>query len=138
MVCCVGTVHCPKAAASTRTLFDLLEPVVGDAKYRAIEEKVGVHITGCPNSCSPYRIADIGFRGLRMRTEEGSTEGFEVLIGGDQQSHGQKIGEFRTEDCPGVVATVLDVFLTLRKASETLYACVKRVGVEPFVKAVFA
>ncbi len=138
MVCCVGTVYCPKAVASTRTLFDLLEPVVGAAKYRAIEEMAALHLTGCPNSCSPYRVADIGFRGLRIRAEEGSVEGFEVLIGGDQQTHGQKLGEFRTADCPEVVAAVLDVFMDVRRDNETLHACVKRVGVEPFSEAVFA
>ena len=138
MVCCVGTAHCPKAVSSTRALFELLEPVVGADTYRALEEKVAIHITGCPNSCSPYRIADIGFRGLRMRAEEGSVEGFEVLVGGDQQSHGQKLGEFRTADCPEVVSKILDIFAALRKEGETLCGCVKRVGVQPFAQEVFA
>jgi sulfite reductase beta subunit-like hemoprotein len=137
MVCCVGTEHCPKAVASTRTLFDLLQPVVSDAKYRAAEERAAIHITGCPNSCSPYRIADIGFRGLRQRLEQGSAEGFEVLIGGDQRAHGTKLGEFRTEECPAVVAALLDTFLARRLDGETLSACVARVGLEPFSQAVF-
>jgi ferredoxin-nitrite reductase len=138
MVCCVGTAHCPKAVSSTRTLFDLLEPVVGAAQYRSVEEFAAIHITGCPNACSPYRIADMGFRGMRVRKERGSVEGFEMLIGGDQRSHGQKLGDFRTEDCPSVVAMVLDTFMDLRQADETLTACVSRVGVDPFYQAVFA
>ena len=137
-VCCVGTAHCPKAVSSTRTLYDLLEPLVGDAKYRSVEEHAVIHITGCPNSCSPYRIADIGFRGMRLRGEQGSVEGFEMLIGGDQRAHGQKLGDFRTEDCPGAVTSVLDTFMALRLPDETLTACVNRVGVSPFSKAVFA
>ncbi len=138
MVCCVGTEHCPKAVSSTRTLFDLLQPVVGSPAYRAVEERAAIHITGCPNSCSPYRIADIGFRGLRLRLEQGSAEGFEVLIGGDQRAHGHTLGEFRKEDCPAVVAAILDTFLARRCGDETLAACVARVGVEPFKQAVFA
>lgn len=138
MVSCVGTAYCPKAVASTRALFDLLAPVVGSEAYRAVEEHATIHITGCPNACSPYRVADIGFRGMRLRAEQGSAEGFEVLIGGDQRAHGQKLGEFRTEDCPGVVTRVLDAFVSLRNPDETLTACVQRAGLDPFAKAVFA
>jgi sulfite reductase beta subunit-like hemoprotein len=138
MVACVGTAYCPKAVSSTRALFDLLAPVVGAAKYREVEEHAAIHITGCPNSCSPYRIADIGFRGLRQRAEQGSVEGFEVLLGGDQLEHGQTLGEFRTDECPGVVAAVLDTFLSLRKPGETLAGCVKRAGLNPFKEAVTA
>lgn len=138
MVCCVGTAHCPKAVASTRALFDLLEPVVAQARYRDIEERAAIAITGCPNSCAPYRIADIGFRGLRVRNAQGSEEGFEVLVGGDQRAHGQKLGDFKTADCPAVVAAILDAFLTLRQNDETLTACVNRAGLEPFRQAVSA
>lgn len=135
-VCCVGTEHCPKAVSATRTLFDLLQPVLNDPKYRALEEHAALHITGCPNSCSPYRIADIGFRGLRLRLEQGSVEGFEVLLGGDQRAHGLKLCDARTEDCPALVAALLDTFLALRHNDETLTACATRVGLEPFLQAV--
>jgi sulfite reductase beta subunit-like hemoprotein len=111
--------------------------VVDDEKYRSIAEAVRINITGCPNSCSPYRITDIGFRGMRIREELGSVEAYEMLIGGDEQAHGQLLGEFKVKDCPAVVETVLDTFLELREGDETLTACVSRTGLEAWKKAVY-
>jgi len=137
MVPCVGTTYCPKAVAGTRELYDRLAPVVAKDKYQAIQKYALINITGCPNSCSPYRISDIGFRGMRIREELGSTEGYEVLIGGDQQSFGRKLGDFKSNDCPQIVETVLDTFVAVREAQESLSACVNRLGIEPFQRAVF-
>lgn len=137
IVPCVGTTYCPKAVAETRALHDLLVPVVSQAKYAGIDQKALINIAGCPNSCSPWRIADLGFRGMRIREEEGSVEGFEMRIGGNQRALGQFLGEFKTTDLPNVVETVLDTFLVVRQNDETLQATVARLGVEPFHQAVF-
>ncbi len=137
IVPCVGTTYCPKAVVTTRDLYDALQPVVNDPKYAPVSDAVLINITGCPNSCSPYRIVDIGFRGMRIREEQGSVEGYEMLIGGDQQAHGLKLGDFKSCDCAPATATVLDTFVALRRDDETLTACVNRVGMAPFQKAVF-
>ncbi|NQU39066.1 MAG: nitrite/sulfite reductase [Lentisphaerae bacterium] len=137
IVPCVGTTYCPKAVATTRNLYDELMPLVTSERYKSIAEAATINVTGCPNSCSPYRISDIGFRGMRIREELGSVEGYEMLIGGDEKAHGQKLGEFKDRDCPEVVATVLDTFLLLREGDETLTDCVTRVGMDPWMKAVY-
>jgi sulfite reductase (NADPH) hemoprotein beta-component len=134
----VGTTYCPKAVTETRSLHDLLLPIVTQDKYRSVDKKVLINITGCPNSCSPYRIVDIGFRGMRIREAEiGSVEGYEMLLGGDQRAFGQKLGEFKKTDCPEIVESVLDTFLKVRNADETLTQTVARLGLEPFQQAVF-
>lgn len=138
VVSCVGKTYCPKAVSTTRDLYDLLQPVISQDRFRDIDEYVTINITGCPNSCSPYRITDIGFRGMRIREEQGSVEGYEMLIGGDQKAHGKMLGDFKLEDCPTVVETVLTTFQELRKDDETLTACVNRVGTEPFREAVYS
>ena len=99
IVSCVGTTYCPLAVSTTHRMFDILQDMVHDAKYAAIRDKVLINITGCPNSCSPYRIADIGMRGRRIRGSEGSTEGYLITVGGTQQNFGQSLGEFKQEDC---------------------------------------
>jgi sulfite reductase beta subunit-like hemoprotein len=137
IVACVGTTYCPKAVSTTRNLFDSLLPVISQEKFREIDECVAINITGCPNSCSPYRIVDIGFRGRRIREEQGSVEGYEMLVGGDQKAHGQKIGDFKATDCPTVVENILERFQSIRLADETLTACVDRVGIEPFKEAAY-
>ncbi|MBT4089736.1 MAG: nitrite/sulfite reductase [Deltaproteobacteria bacterium] len=135
MVACVGTTFCPKAVSTTRDLFDSLAVVVSDDKYKAIRESVIINITGCPNACSPYRISDIGFRGMRIRQELGSVEGYEILIGGDQKKFGQKLVELKLDDCAEATKLILDRFMKNRIENESLTDCVNRLGVGPFMEA---
>lgn len=135
IVPCVGTTYCPKAVSTTRDLYDLLVPIVSQDKFAGIAGAVRINITGCPNSCSPYRIVDIGFRGMRIREEQGSVEGYEMLIGGHQEAHGMKLGDFKSVDCPAVVELVLDKFIELREGDETLTACIQRTGIAPWEEA---
>ena len=97
-------------------------------KFNENQDKVIINITGCPNSCSPYRIADIGLRGMRIREGIGSVEGYEILLGGNHDSFGKKLGEFKIDDCLAVVEKVLDTFMEIRHKDETLSECVKRTG----------
>jgi ferredoxin-nitrite reductase len=128
IVPCVGTTYCPKAVSKTRDMYDLLMDVVKQDKFDAIWDKVIINVTGCPNSCSPYSIADIGLRGMRIREEQGSVEGYEIRIGGTHCSFGRRVGDFKKDDCPRVVEAILDTFLTERRDGETLAACVERTG----------
>jgi formate dehydrogenase major subunit len=137
-VSCVGTTYCPLAVSTTHRMFDMLQDLVHDAKYAPIRDKALINITGCPNSCSPYRIADIGMRGLRIRGLEGSTEGYLITVGGTQRNFGQSVGEFKQDDCLRVIGTILDTFMQLGDGKETLAENVERLGVEPYRRAVDA
>lgn len=131
IVSCVGTTYCPKAVSGTRNLFDALLELTKNSKYDKIEKQGIINITGCPNSCSPFRIADIGFRGLRMRAEEtGAVEGYEMLIGGDEKVHGMKVGDFKSEDIPNIVRDLLDLFLEEHHGDETIREFVLRKGLD--------
>lgn len=141
IVPCVGTTYCPLAVTETRAMYDLLQSVVHQPKYAPIRDKVIINITGCPNSCSPYRIADIGLRGLRVSEQVGSVEGYQILVGGTQEQFGQLVGEYKKPDCVRVVAALLDTFLAMtprNPGSETLSDHVQRVGVGPYLDAVRA
>lgn len=132
MVSCVGTAYCPKAVATTRSLFDLLDPVVNEEKYREIRYRGFINITGCPNSCSPYRISDIGFRGARIREQSGSVEGYEILLGGDERDHGRQLGVLKTGDCVTAVRSILDIFVAESEPAETIRDFVLRKGIGHF------
>ncbi len=136
VVSCVGTTYCPLAVSTTHAMFDMLADLVHDPKYRAIRDRVLLNITGCPNSCSPYRIADIGLRGLRIRETAGSTEGYLITVGGTQERFGQPVGDFKQNDCVRVVAAILDTFLSIGGNPEALADNVARLGVEPYRRAV--
>jgi len=120
IVTCVGTTYCPLAVSQTRQMHDLLESVVRREKYDAIRTAAVINITGCPNSCSPYYIADIGLRGMRIREGQGSVEGYQIRLGGTQEHFGHVLGEFKTEDCPRVVEAVLETFIARRRGEESL------------------
>ena len=128
IVPCVGTTYCPLAVTETRRMHDLLQSVVKQPKYDAIRSAAIINITGCPNSCSPYHIADIGLRGMRIREGQGSAEGYELRLGGTQEQFGVALGEFKTEDCTRVVEAVLDRFVANREGDETLSDSVFKLG----------
>lgn len=136
VVACVGTTYCPLAVSKTHDLFNRLQELVHRDEYAPIHDRVLINVTGCPNSCSPYLIADLGFRGARLRTELGSVEGYEVCIGGTQRRHGERLGDYRLEDCVAVATAVLDTFGSLGAADETLADHVAREGTGPYLEAV--
>jgi sulfite reductase beta subunit-like hemoprotein len=111
VVTCVGTKYCPLAVTYTHGIFDRLQDIVHDEKFKPIRERAVVNITGCPNSCSPYHIADIGLRGLRIRRDVGSVEGYQIKIGGTQECFGEVLGEFAGYDCLRVIRLILETFL---------------------------
>lgn len=132
VVTCVGLTYCPKAVSHTRSLFDKIQPIIAKPEYADIREKVLINITGCPNSCAQYRITDVGFRGMRIRDDIGSAEGYEMLIGGTQTSFGNILGEFKEDDCVEILDMVLQYYLSVRTDSESLADTVERIGVTPF------
>ena len=84
---------------------------------RPSADKALVNITGCPNSCSPYQIADIGLRGLRIRERQGSARGLPVTVGGTQQRFrpaGGRVQDGRLRRASSTA--VLDTFLRSRRA----------------------
>ena len=135
IVPCVGVTYCPLAVSTTRNLYDLLVPVVEQSRYDSIRDKAIINITGCPNSCSPYRIADIGFRGMRIRKLKGSFEAYQILLGGTEDCFGELFGEYKEADCVKITENVLDTFLKLRKGGESLSDNVRRLGIERYQEA---
>ncbi len=141
VVTCVGTKYCPLAVTYTHGMFDRLQEIVNNDKYTLIRARVLVNITGCPNSCSPYHIADIGLRGLRIRRDVGSLEGYQIKIGGTQERFGEVLGAYAGYDCIRVVRTVLDSFLTLVQETGfggTLADHVQAEGIGRYTEAVAA
>ncbi len=134
IVSCVGTTYCPLAVTHTHTIFDRLNDLVAQPQYEPIREKILINITGCPNSCGQYYIADIGLRGCRIREETGSVEGYEIRIGGTQTQFGEILGNFKLADCMTVIRCVLDTFLGLcrEQAYDSLAAHVQREGIERY------
>jgi sulfite reductase beta subunit-like hemoprotein len=93
-----------------------------------------VKISGCPNSCGQHHVGDIGLTGHTVKDRDGVERPFySILIGGSvgegRARIGKRIGRFREEGAPAVVAALARVFESERQPGETFPAFVDRVGV---------
>ena len=81
LVSCTGTQFCNLAIVETKAraqrILNYLE------ENCAIDTPIMVSVTGCPNSCAQYQIADIGLMGVvcNFRGVRG-TEAYNILLGG--------------------------------------------------------
>ena len=83
----------------------------------------------------PVRDAD-DLRGLRIREQVGSTEGYQITIGG-QQGNATTIGKvigpsFYAEEVPQVIEALINVYIEQRTPSERFIDTFQRIGVVPF------
>lgn len=94
LVSCTGTQFCNLAVAETKDrakyILEYLEKEV------QLDSPIMVSVTGCPNSCSQYQIADIGLRGIPILLDDNlralgcepraddpkKTDAFDLMIGG--------------------------------------------------------
>ncbi len=81
LISCTGTQFCNLAVVETKDraqrILDYLEQQVPMA------EPLFISVTGCPNSCAQYQIADIGLQGtLYTYKGEKGVEHYHVLVGG--------------------------------------------------------
>lgn len=81
LISCTGTEFCNLAIVETKTragrILKYLEEKVD------IDTPIMVSVTGCPNSCAQYQVADIGLMGVvcNFRGQRG-TEAFQIMLGG--------------------------------------------------------
>lgn len=86
LISCTGTQFCNLAIVETKDrakrILDYLEAQV------PTDEPIFVSVTGCPNSCAQYQIADVGLQGT-LYTYKGQkgVEHYHVLVGGRMGEH---------------------------------------------------
>lgn len=88
LISCTGSQFCNLAVVETKqragAILRYLE------QHTALDVPIFISVTGCPNSCAQYQIADIGLTGIpvvdKTRTDEKGrplkVDGFKVLLGG--------------------------------------------------------
>ena len=81
LISCTGTQFCNLAVVETKdraaSILDYLE------QHVPMETPLFISVTGCPNSCAQYQLADIGLQGVlyTWRGQKG-VEHYHVLVGG--------------------------------------------------------
>lgn len=81
LISCTGIQFCNLAITETK---QRAADILAYLEHRLPpDEHVSIHISGCPNSCAQYQIADIGMSGLLM-TWKGRPrqDAFSVMVGG--------------------------------------------------------
>lgn len=133
-VSCTGNEFCNLALVETkeraRTVAEYLDANV------ELDEKIRIHFIGCPNACGQKHIADIGLKGMKVKTEAGMVDAFEVAVGGilgpGAQFNTALKGRVKADDAGVVIAQLVEYYKANREAGETFHQYVLRVGIAAF------
>lgn len=131
-VACTGTEFCNLAIVETKArakeLFDYL-----DSKFPGLREEIMISVTGCPNNCAQYSIADIGIVGCKVKDESGiMQDAFRIFLGGrlgTEAQFGQALeGRFLHKDIHLTLSKLIELYISKRSSSEAFRHFIDRVG----------
>jgi len=80
VISCTGNEYCNFSSVETKQRAELIR--IHLENKLALPQPVIISITGCPNCCAHYHLADIGLHGIGMTRNAERIEGFHVLVGG--------------------------------------------------------
>lgn len=101
LVSCTGTQFCNLAVVETKQrAYDLLKHLEDTVE---LDSPIMISVTGCPNSCAQFQIADIGLTGTKSTWEGQKVDAYDVCVGG---ALGEK-QEFVQEVVPKVPTPVV-------------------------------
>jgi ferredoxin-nitrite reductase len=81
-VACTGTEFCNLAIVETKARAKEIFKTL-DKEFPEFAEDLMISVTGCPNNCAQYSIADIGLVGCKVKDEQGNMQNaFRIFLGG--------------------------------------------------------
>lgn len=124
VVACPGADVCRLAVMRTRNVAGLIEEEIrtklGPA---AVETRLPVHISGCPNGCSQHHLAAIGLQGSVRRVGDRAVPQYFVLVGGGTSADGarftQLAGKVPARRVPEAVRALTALYLAERSGGES-------------------
>lgn len=138
LITCPGLDYCALANARSIPLaLEIAERFDRIDYYNDLGE-ISIKISGCINACGHHHIGNIGILGIDKK----GIEYYQLQLGGspsDDASIGKILGPALAEDeIVDAVDRVLSVYLEQRHgADETFLEAVRRLGLEPFKRAVY-
>ncbi|MGH7729590.1 MAG: NirA family protein, partial [Vulcanimicrobiaceae bacterium] len=104
------------------------------ARGVALEETIGINVTGCPHSCAQHGIAEIGLLGTALAGDGPSREGYHLFVGGATSDFGEtaRLGRLlrknlELDELAPALAALLTAFVRNRDAGESFGAfCARR------------
>ncbi|MCQ6563599.1 nitrite/sulfite reductase [Paenibacillus mendelii] len=133
-VSCTGNEFCNLAVVETKELARHVAEYL-DAHVE-LDEKIRIHIIGCPNACGQKHIADIGLQGALIRTPDGTVDAFDIAVGGilgpgAKFNHTLK-GRVKSTEIGSVLAKLVLFYKENRETGESFHHYVNRVGASAF------
>ncbi len=138
IICCPGGDFCSLANAKSIPIAKAIQMQFDDLDYLHDIGDIELNISGCMNACGHHHVGHIGILGV----DKDGSEWYQVTIGGKQgndASLGTVIGpSFSAEEMPSVVQKLIEVYVQERTPEERFIDTVRRIGVVPFKKHVYA
>jgi ferredoxin-nitrite reductase len=133
-VSCTGNEFCNLAIVETKERMRQLAEYLDE--NIELDEPIRMHMVGCPNSCGQRQIADIGFQGALVKTEDGMKDAFDIFIGGTlgpNAQFNQKLkGRVLGDNLHRVLLPLLAYYKEEKQTGESFFDFAQRVGIEPF------
>jgi sulfite reductase (NADPH) hemoprotein beta-component len=123
VVACPGGDVCRLAVTRSRNVAGLIEEEIrGALGAGALEARLPVHVSGCPNGCSQHHLAAIGLQGSARRVGARIVPQLFVLLGGglgpDGARFAQLAGKVPARRAPAAVRALVALYLAERAPGE--------------------
>ncbi len=135
---CPGLDYCALANARSIPVAQRISERFADLDRQLEIGDLKIKISGCINACGHHHVGHIGILGVEKKGEEL----YQITLGGSADEN-SAIGEitgrgFSSEEVVDAIETIVDTYLGLREsAEETFLAAYRRVGMEPFKRALY-
>ena len=134
VVVCTGREFCNLALVEvkvfSKNLIEHLTHIFPD-----LRETLTIHVTGCPNSCGQYQLADIGLMGASKVLEGARRDAFHIAVGGRPGAWGRTIFQaVLAEEVPVFLEHMIRIYLGKRSEQETFGAFCGRFAPEELTK----
>lgn len=138
IIACPGLDYCALANARSIPVAQRISERFGDQQRQLEIGDLKIKISGCINACGHHHVGHIGILGVEKKGEEL----YQITLGGSGDEH-TSIGDitgrgFSSEEVVDAIETVVDTYLGLRESGEeTFISAYRRVGMEPFKRALY-
>ncbi|MGO1161237.1 nitrite/sulfite reductase [Brucella pseudogrignonensis] len=138
IIACPGLDYCALANARSIPVAQRISERFGNQQRQLEIGDLKIKISGCINACGHHHVGHIGILGVEKKGEEL----YQITLGGSADEY-TSIGDitgrgFSSEEVVDAIETVVDTYLGLREhADESFIAAYRRVGMEPFKRALY-
>ena len=120
---CPGAETCQLGISASRGLARALEATFKSTQLAGEDiDRIGIKVSGCPNSCGQHHIADIGFFGGARKVNDRLVPHFQLLIGGaadeGKAQFGQSVMKLPARRIPEAVVRMIELYRKDRQAPE--------------------